>query len=47
MDKLGVESGLEIDRCHRVGPRKKKAKVGTDNTLLFTDWADLKIRNIF
>ena len=23
-DKLGIESDIEIDRCHRVGPRKTK-----------------------
>ena len=24
VDKMGIESGVEIDRCHRIGPRKTK-----------------------
>ena len=25
-DKLGIESDVAIDRCHRIGPRKMKTR---------------------
>ena len=30
MDKLGIESDVEIDRCHRIGPRKTKTGQNRD-----------------
>ena len=30
MDKLGIESDIEIDRCHRIGPRKTKTGQNRD-----------------
>ena len=29
-DKLGIESDVEIDRCHRIGPRKTKTGQNRD-----------------
>ena len=30
VDKLGIESGVKIDRCHRIGPRKTKTSQDRD-----------------
>ena len=30
VDKLGIESGVKIDRCHRIGPRKTKTSQNRD-----------------
>ena len=47
-DKLGIESDVEINRCHRIGSRKTKtAKIGTDHAPLFADLTDLRIKNVF
>ena len=27
-DKSGIESDVEIDRCHRIGPHKKRPRSG-------------------
>ena len=41
-------SNLEIDRCHRIWPRKtKQAEIGTDHAPLCADFTDLRITTYF
>ena len=40
-DKLGIDSDIEIDRCHRIGP--PKAKTGQDRDDQQSDLTDLMI----
>ena len=43
-----MESDVEIDRCHRIGPRKtKQAEFRADHAPLFVDLTDSKINNVF
>ena len=46
-NKLGIESDVEIDRHHRIGPCKTKIGIRTNHAPLFAELTDLRISNTF